>query len=192
VANRFTAGWRRRCTALGMLSDAAATQFRLTDKIFLSSRKFYIYYHRRQSGGGPMVTERGKDHDRACRIMKRLVIDLDGTLTIDDQHVGYAEKRPNQAVVDRLREYQLDGFEIIIYTARNMNSFGKSVGKINAVTLPGVIDWLKRHDIPFDEIHVGKPWCGRDGFYVDDRAVRPSEFAALSYAELQRLIGNAH
>jgi capsule biosynthesis phosphatase len=57
-----------------------------------------------------------------------------------------------------------------------------------AVTLPGIITWLQRHQVPFDEIHVGKPWCGFDGFYVDDRAVRPSEFLTLSLTEIHALL----
>ena len=121
--------------------------------------------------------------------MKRLVFDLDGTLTIDDPSVGYPDKAPNLAVIARLRDYKVAGFEIIIHSARTMRSFANSVGRINAITLPIIIDWLNRHDVPFDEIHVGKPWCGSEGFYVDDRAIRPSEFLALSVDEIQNLIG---
>jgi capsule biosynthesis phosphatase len=72
-----------------------------------------------------------------------------------------------------------------------MRTHEKSIGRINALTLPVVIDWLKRHDIPFDELHVGKPWAGPEGFYVDDRAVRPSEFATLSHAEILKLLAGA-
>jgi capsule biosynthesis phosphatase len=69
-----------------------------------------------------------------------------------------------------------------------MRTFSNSVGKINAVTLPIIIAWLERHEEPFDEIHVGKPWCGHDGFYVDDKAIRPSEFCDLSYETIQQLL----
>jgi capsule biosynthesis phosphatase len=55
-------------------------------------------------------------------------------------------------------------------------------------TLPVIIEWLRRHDVPFDELHVGKPWCGTDGFYVDDRAVRPSEFATLDHSDILALL----
>lgn len=119
--------------------------------------------------------------------MKRLVIDLDGTLTHDDDK-PYDAKSPNLPLIDKLREYKADGFEIIICTARNMRTHENSVGKINAFTLPVIIEWLKLHDVPYDEIHVGKPWCGLDGFYVDDKAVRPHEFETLSYEELRTLI----
>ena len=124
--------------------------------------------------------------------MKRLVFDLDGTLAIDDPSRAYADRAPNLAVVERLRAYRAEGFEIIICSARNMRTHAGQIGKINAETLPVVIDWLRRHDIPFDEIHVGKPWCGTEGFYIDDRAIRPSEFVALSLDEIrQRLAGEA-
>jgi capsule biosynthesis phosphatase len=120
--------------------------------------------------------------------MPTLVMDLDGTLTIEDPSKPYADRLPNLAVVEKLREYKAAGFEIAIYTARNMRTHEKSIGRINALALPIEIDWLKRHDIPFDEVYVGKPWAGPQGFYVDDRAIRPNEFATLSHAEILKLL----
>ena len=120
--------------------------------------------------------------------VKRLVIDLDETLTAPGGTGDYSAREPNLAVVERLREYSLQGFAVIVYTARNMRTYENSVGKINAFTLPVIIEWLKQHDVPFDEVHVGKPWCGTEGFYVDDRAVRPSEFVSMSLEEIQRLV----
>lgn len=120
--------------------------------------------------------------------MKRLILDLDGTLTVDEPSVPYSEKKPNRAVIDAVRRYKDEGFAIVIATARNMRTFNSSIGKINAVTLPQVVAWLDAHDIPYDEIHVGKPWCGEEGFYVDDKAVRPSEFTRLGYPEIVALL----
>jgi capsule biosynthesis phosphatase len=120
--------------------------------------------------------------------MKRLVFDLDGTLALDEPERPYAERRPNVALVAKLREYRAQGFEIVICSARNMRTHQNSIGKINALTLPIIIDWLNAHDIPYDEIHVGKPWCGTEGFYIDDKAVRPSEFLAMSRDQIQALL----
>ena len=120
--------------------------------------------------------------------MKRLVFDLDGTLTLDDASRPYAEREPNLPLVRKLRDYRAEGFEIIIASARNMRTYAGDIGKINANTLPVIIDWLKRHDIPFDEVHIGKPWCGYEGFYVDDKAIRPSEFVKLSREEIADLL----
>ena len=120
--------------------------------------------------------------------MKRLVFDLDGTLALDEPELSYAERRPNLAVIERLRDYRAQGFEIVICSARNMRTHQGSIGKINALTLPIILDWLARHDIPYDEIHVGKPWCGTEGFYVDDKAIRPSEFVSLGLEEIRTLL----
>lgn len=120
--------------------------------------------------------------------MKRLVMDLDGTLTIDDPAVPYPDKAPNRAVIEQLRAYKAEGFEIVIATARNMRTHDGNIGRINAQTLPVILDWLRKHDVPYDEVHVGKPWCGHDGFHVDDKALRPDEFARLSYAEVCALL----
>ena len=121
--------------------------------------------------------------------MKRIIIDLDGTLTIEDTKVGYLNKQPNLAVIEALLKYKSMGFEIVIHTSRNMRSFQGNLGKINAFTLPDIISWLNKYDIPFDEICIGKPWCGTEGFYVDDKAIRPKEFAELSYEEICEITG---
>ncbi len=119
----------------------------------------------------------------------RIVIDLDGTLTIDDPSRSYADRQPRLDVIERLREYRAMGYAICILTARNMRTYEGNVGKIAVHTLPIIHAWLDQHDVPYDEILVGKPWCGPDGFYVDDRALRPDEFARLSPAEVPALIG---
>ena len=120
--------------------------------------------------------------------MKRLILDIDGTLT-DGAGGDYSTVRPRPDVVENLRRYWEDGFEIVLYTSRNMRSYGSNVGKINANALPVLFAWLSEHDIPYDEIWTGKPWCGHEGFYVDDKAVRPDEFARLSYDEICALTG---
>lgn len=120
--------------------------------------------------------------------MKRLVMDLDDTLTIADGG-DYREVAPRQDVVERLRDYRAQGFEIVLHSARNMRTYDGKIGKINIHTLPVILDWLERHAVPYDEVILGKPWCGHEGFYVDDKAVRPDEFARLSYAEIRALLG---
>jgi len=115
--------------------------------------------------------------------MKRLVMDLDDTIcrTIDG---NYAQSIPVDGIAARLREYKAQGFDIVINTSRNMRTYEGNIGKINANTLPNIITWLNAHEIPYDEIFVGKPWCGHEGFYVDDRAIRPSEFLKYSLEEI--------
>lgn len=77
--------------------------------------------------------------------MKRIVVDVDNTLTIADSSVSYADVRPNLDVISKLRVYNENGFEIVLSTSRNMRSFNCNTGKINAITLPVLIEWLRAH-----------------------------------------------
>lgn len=119
--------------------------------------------------------------------MKRLIFDLDDTLCTT-QNGDYANAQPITEVVEKLREYHRQGFTIVINTSRNMRTYQGNIGAINKNTLPIIIDWLRRHDIPYDELYVGKPWCGFEGFYVDDKAIRPDELVKLSYVEICQLL----
>ena len=120
--------------------------------------------------------------------MKRIIFDLDETLctTVNGQ---YSNSTPLTEVIGKLREYKQLGFEIVINTSRNMRTYEGCVGKINKNTLPVIIDWLDKHKVPYDEIYVGKPWCGTEGFYVDDKAIRPDELVNLSYEEIKKITG---
>ena len=119
--------------------------------------------------------------------MKRLIFDLDDTLCTT-QNGDYANAQPITEVVEKLREYHRQGFTIVINTSRNMRTYQGNIGAINKNTLPIITEWLDRHAIPYDELYVGKPWCGFEGFYVDDRAIRPDELVKLSYAEICQLL----
>ncbi len=121
--------------------------------------------------------------------MKQIVIDLDDTITVNDG-AEYADKPPNIAVIEMLKTYRARGFSIVISTARNMRTYAGNEGKIIANTVPVIIEWLAKHEVPYDEIRVGKPWCGEDGFYVDDKAIRPKEFTSLSYEQIIELIND--
>lgn len=119
--------------------------------------------------------------------MKRLIFDLDDTLCFTTNG-DYRNAVPNEPVIAALRDYKIQGFEIVISTSRNMRTYDGCIGKINANTLPLIIDWLRTHHVPYDEIYTGKPWCGFDGFYIDDKAIRPDEFVSMSYNELCHLV----
>lgn len=118
-----------------------------------------------------------------------LVMDIDGTLAAHRQPgQGYADVGVVPAVVHRMRELKAAGWWIVLNTSRNMQTHGGNLGLILKHTAPVLLDWLARHDVPYDEIHFGKPWCGNRGFYVDDRAIRPREFATLAPDEIDALI----
>jgi capsule biosynthesis phosphatase len=120
---------------------------------------------------------------------KCIVVDVDGTLCpVKRSDQEYCDLEPFEAMVAKLREYKANGFYIILYTSRNMRTYGGNIGLINANTAKTTMAWLDRHEIPYDEIHFGKPWASKIGFYVDDRAVRPDEFLRLSASEIDALL----
>lgn len=121
---------------------------------------------------------------------KCIVMDVDGTLCeIKSSGQSYADVAPHREVLERLREYRANGFYVILATSRNMNTHDGNVGLINASTLKVLLAWLDKHEVPYDEVHVGKPWSGRGGFYVDDKSIRPDEFLRLSYEKILELVG---
>lgn len=120
--------------------------------------------------------------------MKRIIMDLDDTIC-QTENGDYINSRPVLKVIDKMHEYKRLGFEIAINTSRNMRTYQGNTGKITANTLPIILKWLAQHNVPYDEIYVGKPWCGMEGFYVDDRSIRPDEFVKLSFEEIKNLMG---
>lgn len=119
--------------------------------------------------------------------MKRLIMDLDDTMSTTENG-KYHESMPILSVIKKLKEFKKQGFEIVINTSRNMRTYEGNIGKINANTLPIIIEWLDKHDVPYDEIYTGKPWCGFEGFYVDDKSIRPAEFVKYSLEEIYDIL----
>ena len=121
---------------------------------------------------------------------KVLVCDVDGTIAHSkkDSQQDYSELKPIQTVLDKLMILKSEGWHIIISTSRNMRTYDGDIDAITENMLPILIKWLDKHKVPYDEIHIGKPWCGYEGFYVDDKTVRPREFVDLSNSEIRELL----
>ncbi len=116
------------------------------------------------------------------------VFDIDGTLCpIKEKDEKYEDLVPFPEMVDQLRYYKNNGAKIILYTSRNMNSYKGDIGLINKNTAPILLEWLKKWDIPYDEIVYGKIWPGHKGFYVDDRSIRPEEFLNNTPEEMEAI-----
>ena len=120
-------------------------------------------------------------------VQNKLVIDLDDTISVTE-HGDYVNSKPVMETIEMIRKYHEDGFAIVIHSARQMRTHNGNVGIINVKTLPNVINWLNKYDIPYDEIIVGKPWCGYNGFYIDDKSIRPSEFHSMTYEQIQEML----
>ena len=120
---------------------------------------------------------------------RSLIVDIDGTLcAIKGGGESYDSLVPYDDMIESLREYQAKGFKIVLYTARNMRTHDGNLGRINKFTAPVLLKWLDHWQVPYDEVLFGKPWPGSDGFYLDDRSVRPAEFLTHDHEGLLDII----
>ena len=87
-------------------------------------------------------------------------IDLDHTLTADPKGTYSADPLPHMPMVEKVRELYRAGNIIIIWTARWWDN------------APFLVSWLIKNGVPFHGIFMGK---GGSDFYIDDKAVRPTE-----------------
>lgn len=117
-----------------------------------------------------------------------LIFDVDGTLCpLREGKQEYVDLVPDAEMVKKIKEYKKGGAKIVLFSSRNMKTYGGNLGLINANTAVIMRDWLKKWKIPYDEIYFGKPWPGEKGLYIDDRAVRPDEFLSHSFEELENI-----
>jgi len=107
----------------------------------------------------------------------RICFDLDNTIC-ENKKPGeeYQDVLPKPGAVEYLKELKSNGHYIIIYTARNMVTHNNNLGKILAIQAPIVIDWLKKYDIPYDELLFGKPHAD---YFVDDKGITFTNFETL-------------
>lgn len=116
------------------------------------------------------------------------VLDIDGTLCpLKKKEQKYEDLVPYPEMVEKICEYKKNGAKIVFYTSRNMNTFESNIGKINVVTGKIIFAWLDKWNIPYDEVIFGKVWPGHNGFYVDDRTIRPDEFLNYNTDELAEI-----
>lgn len=102
-----------------------------------------------------------------------LVFDLDGVLceqaSLVNGYRDYANAKPYLFAIEHLRKVRKMGFKIIIQTARGMGRSNGDQNKARALCFDETYEWLMKHNVPFDELLLGK---GSGYLYIDDKAVR--------------------
>lgn len=111
-------------------------------------------------------------------MQQTIVMDLDDTICFPNheskdamEKYGYA--KPNHDVIESLKLAQEKDFRIVIHTARRMLTHDGDINKIIDDVGHITENWLRKFDVPYDEIIWGKPY---GVYYVDDKAMRPDEF----------------
>lgn len=108
-----------------------------------------------------------------CLVNKKLRIcfDLDNTLvTYPTIPNDYSSVKPIHSMISLLNRLKNDGNEIIIYTARRMQTHNNNIGKVMKDIALVTINTLDKYGIEYDELIFGKPIAD---IYIDDRAINP-------------------
>ncbi|MEM2954829.1 MAG: hypothetical protein QW625_02680 [Candidatus Nanoarchaeia archaeon] len=102
-------------------------------------------------------------------IKMRIVVDIDGTLTrIKYPYEKYLGLKPYKKFVSWLTKMKKEGHTIIVYSSRGMRTYDGNIGRITANYGPDILNWLKKNNIPCDELYFGKPFCD---IIIDDQAI---------------------
>ena len=105
-----------------------------------------------------------------------LIISLDNTLIHEDAENNYSQKIVNKSVAMSIKNAISLGYESKIFSAKNMRLPNGDLNKIESITRPIAEAWLKDNNIDYDELILGKPWCGYNGWYLDDKNISIEEF----------------
>lgn len=101
----------------------------------------------------------------------RVCFDLDNTLVTYPTVPGdYTTVKPIEKNIKLLNFLKTQGHEIIIYTARRMQTHNSNVGKVIKDIAMITLNTLEDLNIQYDEIIFGKPIAD---IYIDDRAFNP-------------------
>jgi capsule biosynthesis phosphatase len=120
---------------------------------------------------------------------KALVVDIDGTLCpIKREGESYDDMIPEPRMLARLKALHAEGWVIILHSARGMRSNDGNPGKIARNVTPACYAGSPPMTSPSTSCTSPSPGPGRQGFYIDDRAVRPREFVELSFDALNALV----
>ena len=108
----------------------------------------------------------------------RICIDLDGVICrLRGPGESYADLQPLPGAVAKLSQLKAAGHYIIILTARHMKTCNGNVGQVIARQGAVTLEWLKRHQIEYDELHFGKPHAQ---VYIDDNALRFEAWGSIA------------
>lgn len=100
----------------------------------------------------------------------KICVDMDGTICNNKlQNQDYYDVEPTYNAVLTLKKLKEKGYYIIIHTARGMRTYDNCEGKIIAAHAEKLSQWLKKWEIPFDELLFGKPHVD---YFIDDKGYR--------------------
>lgn len=105
---------------------------------------------------------------------KTIVFDVDDTILVTKNR-DYENSQPRMEVIRGLRALKEAGWKVVLHTARGQGRSGGNIEEVREEVTREIADFCEKFDVPYDELILGKVWASA---YVDDKALRPEEFAA--------------
>ena len=87
----------------------------------------------------------------------KLIIDIDGTICEEKRQFSRSLAKPLPDAIQSLKSLKKRGCILILYSARTWAEYEMT------------LNWLKSHDVPFDQLILGKP---EGDYWIDDRAIK--------------------
>ncbi len=115
----------------------------------------------------------------------RIVIDLDGTISeLKKEGGSYADVMPKKGAVEKIKDLKSKGHYIIIHSARHMKTCNGDVSLVEKRVGDITREWLKKHDIPYDELIFGRP---NAEIYICDRSIRFEDWEKIDENFLKKM-----
>jgi len=105
----------------------------------------------------------------------KYIIDIDNTISQTSSSIDYDNRVPIFKNLNTLKRI-LKKNNACLYTSRGMLTYKNNVRKITKNHAARLKRWLAIYGIKDIKIFFGKPYCGDNGFYVDDRALYLEDF----------------
>lgn len=102
----------------------------------------------------------------------KYVVDLDGTLCTNTNG-NYSVAQPIFLNINKINELHADGNEIVIFTARGMNTFNGDNQKVYENYYEFTKEQLIKWGVQYDSLILGKP---SGDFYIDDKGINANDF----------------
>jgi len=102
----------------------------------------------------------------------RYVVDLDGTLCTNTNG-NYSAAQPLVSNINKINGLRADGNEIVIFTARGMNTFNGNKQKVYENYYQFTKEQLAKWGVQYDCLIMGKP---SGDVYIDDKGINANDF----------------
>ena len=100
--------------------------------------------------------------------LKTICFDIDNVICRTDSNRNYLKSKPIKKNIDLINKLYLEGFTIILYTARYMGRCNGDIIKVKKKIKPLTIKQLKKWGVKYHKVYFGKPSFD---LFIDDKSL---------------------